>query len=413
MHLAIVDYRPEYRAALLGRVREALRQAEIRRFQPIEVDRFHLDRFDWTLAQGVVLGPGCQNDLSQVVGEVRLRMPVGRIGVVLKKDEYRARAMQLRIELGVITMAEGDLAQLVSFVIECDRHEGGASSGGKNRGVIGLCHFKGGVGCTSLTAALAACWARHDLTVAMIDLDDVAPHLTVWSQADQAHRLAVSEFIRLGEIPENRLNETLYPVEGYRGRLVIVPQPETYGDGFHFKSNSIPDAPGIRTFVESLLIELKKEFDIVIIDLGRSWGIATFITLSMCQKILLIMDDDPIGMAQTLKCSERIMQETNNDALLGVKNWNIVLNSYTGLLVTPKELQNRLEQIDLFPPSRGFFVIPYSRKGRVWGSPGKTLYEMSDINTREKIAELAMSCVSFVRNRNSGIFERVRSVFGV
>lgn len=404
MHLVIIDYRPEFRAALIGRAREAIRQAGLKRFHPYEVDRFHLDRFDWSLSSGAIIGPGCEHEIVQVIADVREKFPVGKIGVVLKKEQYRAQATDLRIEYGVYPIPEGDLAQIVSFVIECDRVQGDDGQEFKNRGIVGLVHFKGGVGCSSISAALAACWARHDLQVALLDFDDVTPNITHWSQAEEVHRMAVSNFIRMGQVPPGRLNEVLYPVEGYRGRMFVVPQPEHYGDSFHFKSNAIPDAPGIRTYIESLFQELKREFDVVVVDLGRSWGISTFVSLSMCQKVILVCDDDPSALRQTVRGCERLVRETNNDALLGIKNWNIVMNSYTGQVVTPREFQQQFELLDIFSSSTSYPVVPYSRFGRFWGNPGITLYELSDEATQEKLIQLALLGAAFVRQKPKSSF---------
>lgn len=404
MHLVIIDYRPEFRAALIGRAREAIRQAGLKRFQPYEVDRFHLDRFDWSLSSGVIIGPGCEHEIIQVIADVREKYPVGKIGVVLKKEQYRAKASYLRIEHGVYPIPEGDLAQIVSFVIECDRVQGDDGQEFKNRGIVGLTHFKGGVGCSTLSAALGACWARHDLQVALLDFDDVSPNITQWSQAEQSHRMAVSNFIRLGEVPAGRVNEILYPVEGYRGRMFVVPQPQHYGDSFHFKSNAIPDAPGIRTYIESLFQELRREFDVVVVDLGRSWGISTFVSLSMCQKVILVSDDDPAALKQTVQACERLVRETNNDALLGIKNWNVVMNAYTGQMVTPREFQQNFESLDIFSPSTSYPIVPYSRTGRFWGNPGRTLYELSNEATQEKLIQLALLSAAFVRKKPKSSF---------
>jgi cellulose biosynthesis protein BcsQ len=186
--------------------------------------------------------------------------------------------------------------------------------------------------------------------------------------------------------------------------MFVVPQPEHYGDSFHFKSNAIPDAPGIRTYIESLFQELKREFDVVVVDLGRSWGISTFVSLSMCQKVILVCDDDPSALRQTVRGCERLVRETNNDALLGIKNWNIVMNSYTGQVVTPREFQQQFELLDIFSPSTSYPVVPYSRSGRFWGNPGITLYELSDEATQEKLIQLALLGAAFVRQKPKSSF---------
>jgi cellulose biosynthesis protein BcsQ len=388
----------------MGRAREAVRQSGVKRLEPYELDRFHLDTFDWTLCSGVIVGTGCESEILEVANDIRSNYGVVKIGAVLKKENYLARATALRVEQGIYPILEGDLTQLVNFVIECDRIDGKKQPELKNRGVVGLVHFKGGVGTTSLTTALAACWARHGLQVALLDFDDVTPVITSWSQAEIQQRRAVAEFLRLGEVPEGRLNEILYPVEGYEGRLFVVPQPEYYGDSFHFKSNAIPEAPGVRTYIESLLLSLRNEFDVVVIDLAHSWGIATFVALAMCQKVLLICDDDPLAMRQTIVACERLIRETNNEHLLGLRNWNMVLNAHTGLLVSLREFERKFTKLDIFSPSSAYSIVSYSRRARFWGDRGSTLFDLADHKTKGQIIELAFAQAPFIKQKKWHLF---------
>jgi cellulose biosynthesis protein BcsQ len=145
---------------------------------------------------------------------------------------------------------------------------------------------------------------------------------------------------------------------------------------------------------------LSQEFDVVVLDLSNSWGIATFVALSLCQRIMLVMDDHPVSVEQTLYCSERIIRESNNDQLLGIKNWHIVINKYTSSLVTISNLQLRLEQIDLFPPSRGLHYVPYSKHLASSKAKSKqTLYQSSDKRLIAKLQDLAFAGATFVRKR--------------
>ena len=178
MHFVIVDYRPDARAQLLGRAREAIRQVEVRRVEPVEVDLLEIDQFDWTISIGCLLGPGCQETLDETVQRVRQVYPDGRIAATLDRERYIAQAVNFRKRLGITIIQEGDLAQLASFIMDCESHGEQKGSGFKNRGVIGVTHFKGGVGATTVTAAFASCWARHGLNVCAIDFDDVNPQLS-------------------------------------------------------------------------------------------------------------------------------------------------------------------------------------------------------------------------------------------
>ncbi len=91
VHIVIVDFRPDRRAALVGRTSEVLRQTDLKRFTPIGLDLFNLERFEWSLAIGVIIGSGCQENLTQAVQTVREFFPSGDIAAVLGREKYLAR----------------------------------------------------------------------------------------------------------------------------------------------------------------------------------------------------------------------------------------------------------------------------------------------------------------------------------
>jgi hypothetical protein len=188
-------------------------------------------------------------------------------------------------------------------------------------------------------------------------------------------------------------------------------QPESYGDSFHFKANAISDAPSVGNFVQSLIEELRAEFDVVALDLGRSWGLGSLAALPLCNKILLVMDDDPIGKSQTLKTCERLVHQAKTESQLGIKNWNVVLNAHTGSLLSPKELQQSLEKIDIFPPNRGFFVVSYTGSGRYWGAPGTTLFEIGGRKTKNELTVMASQLAPFIRPSQTSIKDRIKEFF--
>lgn len=394
MHVLVIDRDPASRAALFGRLQLASKQAEIRRVDFIPLDANEIATYDPELAHACLIGPGCYEVLDKVVERVRGSLPNCLLAVVLENETYANEAVLLRKNFNLRVMPLGDLAQLASFLIDAENQlqAKGESTG---KGVIAVTQLKGGVGATTVCAALAACYARHGLSVAIVDLDDVNPQLTDWGRVGVAQRTVTSEFLRQGDVPQKRINELVSPVEGFGGRLVVVGQPERYNEGFHFKADVLDGAPSSSDYINALINTLKREFEIVLFDTGMSWGVAAFSTFPLCQEILLVTDDDGMSVRRTLDNLERLRRESDDPEEFDLSRWSLVLNAYSGKLIKPQDLANEIQSMEILPPESNLYTIPFSDSGRQWGAPGQTLYDLADDSVKFVITKIAATMVPF------------------
>lgn len=271
------------------------------------------------------------------------------------------------------------------------------------KGVVGVCQLKGGVGATTMAAAMASCWARHGLRVALVDVDDLNPQLTEWANASSACRKVASECLRRGSVPADRLKELLFPIEGYDGKLVIAPQPNNYNESFHFKANVIAGAASSSDYMYSLLALLSAQFDVVVIDLARSWGIATFSTLPLCQHVLLVCDDDPVTVERSLECLQRLKKESEDPGEFDFSRWSLLLNGYTGRLISPQELDKEIKNAGFLPNDAHLYVIPFSERGRRWGPAGRTFYDCAEPAVQERLREITSALIHFRYEAKRGL----------
>ncbi|MCB0360464.1 MAG: AAA family ATPase [Bdellovibrionales bacterium] len=408
MRILIIDPNPESREVLATRVREALRQVGLKRTELAEGDLTLLN------APGedgnsicAFLGPGCYDGAERCLQLFRSTFPTAPVALVLDNEIYAEDAVELRRILSVRIMAVADIAQMAAFILDSDQQLS-AQPGSRNRGVISVAQLKGGVGATTIAAALAACWARHELSICLIDLDDINPQLTDWGRAGPSQRKVVADLLRQGEIPKYRVNELLHPIEGYDGRLVVVPQPERYQESFHFKADILEGAPTAAVFIESLLGALREEFDVIVCDCGRSWGIATFGILPMSQHVLLVSDDDGMSVRRTLDNLHRLARESDDEEEFDLSRWSVVLNAYTGKLLSPKDLSVEIQELDLFPESAVLYTVPFSERGRQWGGPGKSFYDMAEPAVRAGIEKMAFNLVPFRQDTDEAISGKFR-----
>jgi cellulose biosynthesis protein BcsQ len=408
MRILIVDPNEESRAILVSRVQESLRQIGLRRAELIEGGLDILDSADDNASAGAgFLGPGCFADAERSTKLFNATFPGVPCALVLENELYSTQAVELRRILSVRIMAIADIAQMAGFILDSDQQTN-VQSGVKNRGIVSVTQLKGGVGSSTVAAGLAACWARNDLSVALLDFDDVNPQITDWARAGVSQRRTVSDLIRIGEVPSFRVNELLHPVEGYDGKLVVVPQPENYQESFHFKADVIEGAPSIAVFIESLLDVLRDEFDVIVADLGRSWGISSFAMLPHSQHVLLVTDDDGMSVRRTLDNLKRLARESDDDDEFDLSRWSFVLNSYTGRMLSPKELSDEIQELDLFPESAVLYTIPFSDRGRQWGAPGQSFYEMVEPVVKAGFDRVAFNLIPFRQQAEEPVYGKLR-----
>lgn len=395
MKFVLIDKDTQSRAGLAGRVAEALRQAELHSVEVVELDLARIETFDWADVGGCLVGPSCSQTLEDLIDRLRLMFHGGEIGIVLDTEEYATHAVTWRKRFGAQILPLSDLAQLASFLIDCEMHSSKVQRGEGGGRVVGLAHLKGGVGTTTLTAAFASCWARNGLSVVAIDFDDVNPQLTAWARVGIVQRTVTAELLRQGEVPASRINEMLHPVEGFEGRFVVIGQPEAYNESFHFKANVLEGAPSASEFVQSLMPVLQSEFDVIVIDMARSWGVATFSALPLCDQVILVTDDDGMSVRRSLDAFARLRHESDDPEEFNLSRWSLILNGYTGRLISPKEIANEIQEMGLFSAEASLYTVPFSDTGRQWGAPGQSLYETADTRTRQIIRRIACNLVPF------------------
>ena len=401
MKVLLIDTSPESRQIVRTRLLEALRRAGLKHAQVFDGD-FELlsDQVGTEPPRLAFLGPGCYQELEDSIAKLRSLHPSVPLAVVLANEIYTAEAVELRRLLPVRFMPIADIDQMALFVLDYDQPPTGSPSAA-NRGVVTLVQFKGGVGATTLAAGLAACWARHDVTTAIVDLDDLNPHLTDWSRVGIAPRKLAADFLRAGVVPQHRLNELAAPVAEYNGRLFIVPQPENYSEGFHFKADVLDNAPSSAEYLRSLISALQEEYEAVIIDAGRSWGVAGFAALPLSQHVILVVDSNWTTLRRSLDNFARLCRESDDTAEFDLTRWSVVLNGYADKQLSPHEVSQELEELDLFPETIDLFTIPFSQQGQHWGNAGETLYELADPRVKSIVEEIAFHCIPFRRQHET------------
>jgi cellulose biosynthesis protein BcsQ len=395
MRILILDVHAQAREMLSARIEEALRQAGVRRVELLESEP---DALASLVAeeppQLCFLGPGCYGQLEECLNQYLMVYPKVPVAVVLNNDVYAAEGVELRRTLRIRVMPIADIGQMAQFVLDCDTPSSSSGSQ-KNRGVITVLQFKGGVGGTTVASALAGCWARNGVRTALLDLDDVNAQITDWARVGASQRRLVSESVRSGVVPKYKVGELGYAVEGYNGCLMVYGQPEHYGEGFHFKADVLDGVPSIAGYVQSLIEALQESVDVVVIDSGSSWGISTFAALPLSQRVLAVVDDDRSSLRRTIDNFSRIYRESDDPSEFDLNKWNFLLNAFTDRVLHSEEVMQEIEALDLFPERVELFTLPYSEKAREWSLSPVSFYDLAEPQIRSTLAEIAFGLVPF------------------
>ena len=236
-------------------------------------------------------------------------------------------------------------------------------------------------------------------SVSLVDLDDVSPLISDWSLASAQKRRAVSELLLEGEVPQNRVTEILSLVPG-KERLFVVPQPIAYGESFHFKADVIEGAPSSAEFIPSMIGALENENDLVVLDLGNSWGISTFSALPLCKSILFIFDEDKTSMKRSFETLRRFYRESDDPAEFDFSKWSFVKNGSTNTLVSMEQAAEFLARSELRQDQFEMSEISFSLSARDWyltaeSDNPQSLYSLAEDKIRSEILALAQSIFPF------------------
>lgn len=387
MQLVAIDMTAPLRAALIGRLQEAARHAGLQRMTVIEADPINLDNVAWDTTIGVVIGPGCGSMVRELLTKIEAWAP--KVACVLDRETYVSEAVAVYRVLGKPVLCETDLSQLATFVVDCDNASAGRVVGIRQRRVVGVVQLKGGVGATTVTIALAnACVARRQ-SVVVADFDEVGTSVTSWANAGVAQRSAVAEGLRRGNLTRDQVRDMVFAVDGFEGRLSILPQPPAFHEGFHFKASVLDGAPSPTDFVNSSLGLLSAENDWVILDLSRSWGVGTFASLPWCDRIVLVVDDDALTVRTTVDSLLRLREESGDAEEFNFTRWTIVCNKFTGKRLPLSAVQSAFDATEIWPTGSPVMSVAYSEQGRQWAIPGKTFWSQGGRGARQDIDALA------------------------
>ena len=379
MKLMIIDSSTEGQAHLAKKI-ESFNRGDIEMLD-LQVHLVNETDFKNRLSEAdvLVIGAGMGERATGVARQAMSLVPWIHIIIFVTDEAYGGGAFRVAHAAGVRKVFPESaspldfLQELVAIHAEF-RREGRTREGR----VIAITHAKGGVGATSIAAALAeVCSVNHRRTM-LWDLDvetrDLSRSLTVSGNEAKV----VSAWVNGSrDISRQSLSDALIPISS--DVSVLLP-PDKMAESMDLVCHT----DGM--LIVQRIIELGRVlFDSIIIDTGGRMGPATGAILRAADVVVIVIDDTVLGLTAV------DLYLTFVKTLVGTSERIVfVVNPYSGSLLGVPQIAAELEPVhQLGEAPWRLPAVPNDPKGALWPGSGRTLYSMSQRPTRAVLETIA------------------------
>ena len=379
MKLLIVDSTTEAQAFCAKRI-ESFNQSDIEMLDlkvKLVGDREFLERV--SEADVLILGSGLGDRATNLARQAISVVSWLHIVLFVTDEAYGGGAFRAAHSVGVRKVFPDSaspldlLQELVAIHAEF-RKEGRAREGR----VIAVTHAKGGVGATSITAALGEVCSVYGKRTMLWDMDvetrDLSRSLTV----NGVEAKVVSSWVNGSrDITRESLQDALIPISS---DVSVLMPPDRMAESMDMVCHT--DGMGIIQRV----VELSRVmYDVVLVDTGGRMGPATGGLLRAADVVLIVIDDTILGLTAV------DLYLTFVKTLVGSADRILFLvNPYSGDLLGVPQIRAELEPVHnlgdhpwRLPP------IPNDPRAALWPGSGRTLYSKGQRSTRLALERVA------------------------
>lgn len=379
MKLLIVDGTTEGQAYCAKRI-ESFNQSDMEMLDlkvKLVGDRDFADRVNE--ADVLILGSGLGDRATAIARQAMTVVPWLHVIMYVTDEAYGGGAFRAAHSVGVRKVFPDSaspldlLQELVAIHAEF-RKEGRAREGK----VIAVTHAKGGVGATSVAAALGEVCSVYSRRTLLWDLDvetrDLSRSLTV----NGVEAKVVSSWVNGSrDISRESLKDALIPISS---DVSVLMPPDRMAESMDLVCHT--DGMGI---VQRVIELARIMFDVIIIDTGGRMGPATGGLLRGADEVVLVIDDTILGLTAV------DLYLTFVKTLVGGSDRiTFLVNPYSGALLGVPQIAAELEPVHnlgerpwRLPP------VPNDPKAALWPGSGRTLYSMGQKSTRAVLERIA------------------------
>lgn len=379
MKLLIVDVSTEAQAFCAKRI-EAFSQSDIEMLDlkvKLVNDKDYADRLNE--ADVIVLGSGLSERATTIARHCHSIAPWLHIIMFTTDEAYGGGAFRAAHSVGVRKVFP-DSASPLDFLqdlvaIHAEFRREGRTREGK---VVAVAHAKGGVGATSVTAALGEVCSVFNKRSLLWDMDVETRDLSRALTVSGVEAKVVSAWVNGSrDISRESLRDALIPISG---DVSVLMPPDRMAESMDLVCHT--DGMGI----VQRIIELSRVlFDVVLIDTAGRMGPATGAILRSADLVIIVIDDTILGLTAVDLYLSFIK------TLVGASDRIVfVVNPYSGSLLSVSQIAQELEPAHRLgempwrlPP------LPNDPKAALWPGSGRTLYSMGQKQTRVTLEKIA------------------------
>ena len=332
-------------------------------------------------ADVAILGAGLDESAIVIAREIASACPWMNIIMFVKDELYGGSSFRSAHSVGVRKVFSDNaspldfLQELVAIHSEF-RKEGRAREGI----VIAVNHAKGGVGATTICAALAEVCAVYNKRTLLWDLDVETRDLSRSLTASGVEAKVVTSWVNGSrEISRESLKDALLPISN--DVSILIP-PDCMAESMDLvcHTDSIQ--------LCSRILELARVlFDVIIVDTGGRMGPATGAVVRNSDKTLIVIDDTILGLTAVDLYLNFVKSLIGSPDRL-----NFLVNQYTGNLLSKEQMEAELEPIHkLGHDVWSLDPVYMDPKASLWSASGRTLYSLGNRNTRFSLERLAVN----------------------
>lgn len=379
MKLLIIDTSTETQAFCAKRI-ESFSQSDIEMLDlkvKLINDRDYPDRL--SEADVVVLGSGLGERAITVARHCHTLAPWIHIIMFVTDEAYGGGAFRAAHSVGVRKVFP-DLASPLDFLqdlvaIYNEFRREGRTRVGK---VVAVVHAKGGVGATTVTAALAEVCSVFNRKSLLWDLDVETRDLSRALTVNGIEAKIVGSWVNgTREISRDSLKDALIHISS---DVSVLMPPDRMAESMDLVCHT----DGLS--IAQRIVELSRVlFDVILIDTAGRMGPATGGVLRAADIVLVVIDDTILGLtAVDLYLSFVKTLVGSSERLVFLVNPTSVSMLGIDQIAADLEPAHRLGDLPWrLPP------LPYDSKGSLWPGSGRTLYSMGQKQTRATLEKIA------------------------
>jgi len=377
MKILAVDSTTEGQKLLAERI-ESLDPADLE-ILDISVNLAGLDSFDRHLPDFAVLllGPGLSHKAPSIVQQAKQSVPDIQILLIVTPQEYADGAFRLTHNLQLRKVLP-DNCPIYDLLQELVTIDGELRAKGRVRAgqIVLVTQAKGGMGSTTLCAALAEVCSVRRKRALLWDLDIETKDLSRALTAREARRRVIEGWVD-GSAPLTKRNflDALVPLSEW---VSLLRPPATLAAAFDLMNH--PDGAGL---VGRMTEFASLTHDAVIIDAGGHLGPGIGVLLRAAQRVLVMVDDSVLGLTAAFEYISLLLAILDTESkirLVGAGTRTVM-----GEVVATLRTQGLQACCDAWIAGQ----LPFDRAAETWPGMGKTLYSAGQKRTRRALEEIA------------------------